>query len=206
MARASTNHSRGTTPSRGTSRSRGASTRERIVREAAALFAARPADSVTVGEIATAAGVFPNQITYHFGSKDSLFVHAAFLLLLRDAGRIEGAGSRMSTAPAFRRAIARTVLVTPSLPVVISALALARAKPQLGPVVKGHLGLLFRMSERYLERVLETRGWRIERSARQEVKTFWAAAFGAILIAESGYPGTQADLDLAGTLTIGDGR
>ena len=198
MARARTTHSRDA------SRSRGAHTRERIVRAAAALFAARPADSVTVGEIAGAAGVFPNQITYHFGSKDSLFVHAAFLLLLRDAGRIEGAGSRMSSAPAFRRAIARTVLVTPSLPVVISALALARAKPQLGPVVKGHLSLLFRMSERYLERMLERRGWRIDRTARQEVKTFWSAAFGAILIAESGYPGTQADLDLAGTLTIRD--
>jgi hypothetical protein len=58
------------------------------------------------------------------------------------------------------------------------------------------------MSERYLERSLDLRGWRIERSPRQEVRTFWAAAFGAILIAQSGYPGTQADLDLAGTLTI----
>jgi AcrR family transcriptional regulator len=183
-------------------RGRGARTRRRIIEAAAGLFAARPADAVTVSEIAGAAGVYPNQITYHFGSKDSLFIHAAFALMLRDAGRIEGAGSRMTTAAAFRRAIARTVLVTPSLPVVINALAVARAKPQLGAVVKGHLSLLFRMSERYLERSLDLRGWRIERSSRQEVRTFWAAAFGAILIAQSGYPGTQADLDLAGTLTI----
>ena len=183
-------------------RSRGAQTRRRIIDAAAALFAARPADSVTVSEIASAAGVFPNQITYHFGSKDSLFIHSAFALLLHDAGRIEGAGTRMPTSAAFRRAVARTVLVIPSLPVVISAMALARAKPQLAPVVKGHLSLLFRMSERHLERLLAVRGWRIDRSPRQEVKTFWSAAFGAILIAESGYPGTQADLDLAGTLTI----
>ncbi|MDQ4489257.1 TetR/AcrR family transcriptional regulator C-terminal domain-containing protein [Sinomonas sp. ASV486] len=181
---------------------RGARTRNRIIDAAAALFAARPSDKVTVSEIAAAAGVFPNQITYHFGSKDSLFIHSAFALLLRDAGRIEGVGMRLSTAEAFRRAVARTVLVTPSLPVVISALALARAKPALGPVVKGHLSLLFRMSERHLENVLGLRGWLIDRSSRQEVKTFWAAAFGAILIAESGYPGTHADLDLAGTLTI----
>jgi AcrR family transcriptional regulator len=193
-----TSHRRAASPARG----RGATTRRRIVEAAAGLFADRPADAVTVSEIAAAAGVYPNQITYHFGSKDSLFVHAAFALMLRDAGRIEGAGSRMTTAAAFRRAIARTVLVTPSLPVVISALALARAKPQLGAVVKGHLSLLFRMSEQYLERCLDRHGWRIERSSRQEVRTFWAAAFGATLIARSGYPGTQADLDLAGTLTI----
>lgn len=181
---------------------RGALTRGRIVDAAAALFAVRPADKVTVSEIAAAAGVFPNQITYHFGSKDSLFIYSAFALLLRDAGRIEGVGTRFSTAEAFRRAVSRTVLVTPSLPVVISALALARAKPKLSPVVKGHLSLLFRISERHLENMLNLRGWLIDRSPRQEVKTFWAAAFGAILIAESGYPGTQADLDLAGTLTI----
>lgn len=181
-----------------------AATRQRIVDAAAMLFASRPADSVTVSQIAAAARVFPNQITYHFGSKDSLFIHAAFALMLRDAERIEGVGARLSTAEAFRRAIARTVLVTPSLPVVISALALARAKPKLSPVVKGHLSLLFRISEHHLENILAVRGWRIDRSPRQEVKTFWAAAFGAILIAESGYPGTQADLDLAGTLTIHD--
>ncbi|MDP9886239.1 AcrR family transcriptional regulator [Sinomonas atrocyanea] len=181
---------------------RGAETRQRIVDAAAALFAARPADSVTVSQIAAAARVFPNQITYHFGSKDSLFIHAAFVLLLRDAGRLEGVGTRLSSAEAFRRAMARTVLVTPSLPVVISALALARAKPKLSPVVKGHLSLLFRISEHYLENMLALRGWVIDRSLRQEVKTFWSAAFGAILIAESGYPGTQADLDLAGTLTV----
>src|SRR3546814_13120299 len=68
---------------------RGRATRQRIVETTARLSIERGGGELSVAEIAQAAGVFPNQVTYHFGSKDSLLVHAAFLGLLHDAERLE---------------------------------------------------------------------------------------------------------------------
>jgi AcrR family transcriptional regulator len=181
---------------------RGAATRTRIREAAASLFVDHLPDQVTVSGIASAAGVYPNQITHHFGSKDALFVLSAFTLLLRDAERLEGAGARMTTARAFRAAVARTVLAAPSIPIVVHALAVARDRPELAPLVERNLTVLFRQSERFLERTLQHHGWRIDRTPGQEVKTFWSAVLGATLISRAGFPGGADALDLPGTLTV----
>lgn len=166
------------------------------------LFTQRQLNDVSVSEIARAAGVYPNQVTYYFGSKDSLFIHAAFLALLHDAGRLEPVGYRMKTADAFRGAISRTILSLPSMPTVVQALAVGTAKPDLAGVLGHHLHLLFRQSERYLDDLVRDRSWSLRRPLRVETRTFWSAAFGAVLLAQAGVPGTSAELDLAGTLTI----
>src|ERR1700761_4685300 len=75
-------------------RERGRSTRYRIIEQTARLCAGQPGTEPSVAQIAAAAGVFPNQVTYYFGSKDSLLVHAAFLGLLHDAEAIESVGLR----------------------------------------------------------------------------------------------------------------
>ncbi|MGW1227242.1 TetR/AcrR family transcriptional regulator C-terminal domain-containing protein, partial [Streptomyces sp. NPDC002530] len=159
----------------------------------------------SVAEIANAAGAFPNQVTYYFGSKDALLVHAAFLGLLHDARRIERIGRQAPDATAFRRNIARAVLAMPSLPNVTRALAAGISRPELAPVVDQHLQLLFRQSERFVSRLVERRGWAALRPLDVEARTFWSTALGAVLLVRAGAHGTVSDLDLAGTLTIHDG-
>jgi len=185
---------------------RGPSTRRRLVETTARLSKERRGAQLSVAEIADAAGVFPNQITYHFGSKDSLLVHAAFLAMLHDTRRIERIGRNAADAAGFRRNIARTVLALPSLPLVAGALALGITKSELAPVIDQHLQLLFRQSERYLTDLIDDRGWSIGRPLHHEVRTFWSAALGGALLAHAGAQGSAADLDLAGTLTVAERR
>jgi AcrR family transcriptional regulator len=180
------------------------STRQTIIEAAARLGRERSGGQPSVAEIAQAAGVFPNQITYHFGSKDSLLVHAAFLALLHDTRRIERVGRQAADSEAFRRTIARVVLALPSLPLVAGALALGIGRSDLAPVIDRHLQLLFRQSERYLRSLVDGRGWVVERPIAQEARTFWSAALGGALLAQAGVQGSAADLDLAGTLSIHD--
>ena len=183
---------------------RGHATRYRIIEQTARLCTERHGAEVSVAEIAAAAGVFPNQVTYHFGSKDSLLVHAAFLALLRDAETVEPVGLQATDPAAFRRGIARSVLSLPSLPLVASSVAAAITRPDLAPVVDKHLRLLFGQSERYLRRVTRERGWSLGRTPAAEARTFWSAALGAVLLARAGAGSSPPDLDLAGILTIRD--
>jgi len=183
---------------------RGRSTRQWIIEQAARLCVERHGADLSVAEIAAAAGVFPNQVTYYFGAKDSLLVHAAFLALLHDAERLERIGFAASDAAAFREGIARTVLALPALPAVARTLATGISRPELAPVIDQHLRLLFRQSERYLRRLVGERGWSLDRTAAVEVRTFWCTALGAVLLSRAGASGTRADLDLAGTLTVRD--
>lgn len=185
-------------------RRKGGGTRYRIMSVAAELVVARNGGDLSVAEIAKAAGVYPNQITYHFGSKDSLMVHAAFLGLLHDAKRVEKIGWRAVDAESFRRNTSRAVMAMPSLPSVSRALAAAIARPELSDVVDTHLRLLFQQSERYLQALAAERDWRSERPLALEVRTFWSAALGATLLFRAGLNGRTTDLDLARTLTLHD--
>lgn len=185
-------------------RERGRATKRRLVEVTAELCKERPGGEVSVTEIADAADAFPNHVTYYFGSKDALLVHAAFLGLLHDARRLERIGQQAPDAAAFRRNIARAVLAMPSLPSVTRALAAGISKPDLASVVDRHLQLLFRQSERYASRLIDSRGWRARRPLGVEARTFWSTALGAVLLVRAGAHGTNADLDLAGALTIHD--
>lgn len=172
------------------------------------LFRDRKYAEVTVSELAEAAGVYPNQITHHFGSKDALYVDAAFGLLLRDTERLQAAGRRATTPEAFRRVLARAALLMPSTTVVVSALALARGNPTVQAAVETGLSVLFRQSERFLEGKLNEHGWGGDQDLDRTVKTFWSAVFGAVLISQAGFPGGPSSVDVASTLAIraADGR
>ncbi|WJX99350.1 TetR/AcrR family transcriptional regulator C-terminal domain-containing protein [Curtobacterium sp. 458] len=178
---------------------RGSATRARIIAATAGLLTAGGSTDVTVSGIARAAGVYPNQITHHFGSKDRLVLDAAFTLFLRDTSRMQAAGRRVGSPGAFRTLLARTTLAMPSLPLVVAALGVG------GRERSAHLlGLLFRQSERYLARVAADRGW-ASRSLHRDVRTFWSAAFGAALLRAAGGTGGPEDVDLAATLSISAG-
>lgn len=183
-------------------RSRGRRTRAAILEQAVVLFGQRGLDGVSLAEVAEAAGVYPSQITYYFSSKHALFVHAAFALLLRDAERLEPVGRRQRTPEAFRRALARTALALPSVPLVTRALAVAHARPELHAAVQRDLTLLFRSAQRYLEQVLAERDWVVDRTPETETRTFWSTVLGARLVSGSGFGGRSTDVDLAGVLTV----
>jgi TetR/AcrR family transcriptional regulator, regulator of cefoperazone and chloramphenicol sensitivity len=183
-------------------RTRGRRTRARILNRAVELFAGQGYGTVSVAEIAKAADAHPNQITYYFGSKDALFVHAAFLMLLRDAQRLEPIGLRQRTPTSFRAALARTALALPAVPTSVQAMSITRLRPELRPLVQQNLTVLFRQAEHYLTAVLARRNWVIDRPATVEARTFWSAVLGARLISESGYGGQSADVDVAGVLTV----
>lgn len=157
---------------------------------------------ITVSAVAEAAGVYPNQITHHFGSKDALVIEASFNLLLLDTERIQSAGRRMRTPESFRAAIARTALHVPSMPHVVAALAIAQDNPPVQPTLRRVIDLLFHQSERYLERILRDRGWVSEAGVARDVRTFWSAIFGAVLVHRAGVPGGPSDIDLASTFTV----
>ena len=183
-------------------RSRGRRTRALILDRAVALFGERGFDRVSVADIAAGAGAHPNQITYYFGSKDALFVQAAFLMLLRDAARLEPVGRRQRSPESFRAALARTALVLPAVPIAVQAMSITGRRPELRPLAEHSLGLLFHRAERYLTAVLARRGWVVDRPAAVEARTFWSAVLGARLISESGFGGRTSDIDLAGVLTV----
>ncbi|WP_159571382.1 TetR/AcrR family transcriptional regulator C-terminal domain-containing protein [Curtobacterium sp. 18060] len=202
---------------------RGAATRARILAATAGLLSAgaaggaggastaRASDAggastarhaVTVSEIARAAGVYPNQITHHYGSKDRLVLDAAFALFLRDTTRLQAAGRRAGSADAFRQVLARTALAMPSTLLVVRALAAAGDDDAQRERVRLLLAVLFRQSERYLERVVAEHGWTSPSGVGRDARTFWSAVFGATLLADAGVTGGPSDLDLAGTVSI----
>jgi AcrR family transcriptional regulator len=184
------------------SQERGQRTRARLLEAAAARFAERGFTPVTVAEIAQAAEAHPNQVTYYFGSKEGLFVQAAFLLMLRQTEHLESVGGRQQTPAGFCRALARVALHLPAVPTAVEAMAVARQKPGLEPALRNGLRLLFHQSEAFLARTLARHGWVADRPLDVEVKTFWSTVLGARLISESGFGGQPADIDLAGVLTI----
>jgi AcrR family transcriptional regulator len=179
---------------------RGSATRARILDAAAGLLATDP--TATVGEIAAAAGVYPNQITHHFGSKDRLVLDAAFVLFLRDTARLQAAGRRASSPSTFRTVLARSAFLMPSTPLVVGALSRAAGDPALRARSAELVALLFRQSERYLTRIVTERGWRSTDGVARDARTFWSAVFGAVLFAEVGVPGGPSDVDLAATMSI----
>jgi AcrR family transcriptional regulator len=183
---------------------RGAATRARILAATAGLLSGSGTHSVTVNEIARAAGVYPNQITHHYGSKDRLVLDAAFALFLRDTTRLQAAGRRAEEAEQFREVLARTALAMPSTVIVVQALASTGDDAAQRERVRLLLAVLFRQSERYLKRVTTEHGWTSTSGFGRDARTFWSAAFGATLLASAGVTGGPSDLDLAATLSITD--
>jgi AcrR family transcriptional regulator len=181
---------------------RGTATRARILAATAGLLSAGGQRSLTVSEIARAAGVYPNQITHHYGSKDRLVLDAAFALFLRDTTRLQAAGRRATGAEQFREVLARTALTMPSTVTVVHALASTGNDTAQRERVRLLLAILFRQSERYLERVIREHGWTSAKGADRDARTFWSAVFGATLLTSAGVAGNPSDLDLAATLSV----
>lgn len=90
----------------------------------------------------------------------------------------------------------------PAVPLAVQAMSITRRRPELHAVAEHDLGLLFHQAQRYLEAILDRRGWAVDRPVEVEARTFWSTVLGARLISESGFGGRSSDIDLAGVLTV----
>ena len=123
---------------------------------------------MSVAEIAQAAGTFPSQVTYYFGSKEALFVEAACRPTLRAATDVERAGARTRTPHTYVRAVAGTALASPALLTFVEAALLARHRPDLAPLIGETFARLHAEGERAIVESLVARGWQIRATPAAE--------------------------------------
>jgi AcrR family transcriptional regulator len=162
-------------------RAAGRQTRRGLLDAAGTLFAERGLAGVSQADIAAAAGTFPSQITYYFGSKEALFVEAACRGVLRAATAVEQAGERTRTPRTYVRAMVHTALASPALLTFVEAALLVRRRPELAPRVRETFARLHAEGERAVVENLAKRGWKIRAHPAEEARGFWAAILGVAL-------------------------
>jgi AcrR family transcriptional regulator len=162
-------------------RAAGQQTRRALLDAAIGLFAERGLAGVSAADVARAAGAFPSQVTYYFGSKEGLFVEAACRGMLRAASEVEEAGDRTRSPRAYVRALVQTALASPALPAFIEAALLVRRRPELAPPVRDAFARLHAEGERAVVENLVARGWAIRGTPAAEARGFWAAVLGVAL-------------------------
>jgi AcrR family transcriptional regulator len=159
----------------------GVQTRRALLDEASTLFRARGLAGVSKAEIATAAGAHPSQVTYYFGTKESLFVEAACRDVLHLAADVEAAAARTRTPRTYVAALVRAALDSPALLFFTEAVLVARHDEFLAPRAQQTFERLHREGERAVAVNLVRRGWRIRADAAAEARGFWAAVLGVAL-------------------------
>ena len=162
-------------------RAAGRQTRRALVDASARLFEGRGLADVSAADIARAAGTFPSQITYYFGSKEALFVEAACRGVLYAATEAEQAGRRTRTPRSYVRAVVHAALNSPALLSFAEAALLVRRRPELAPRVQETFARLHSEAERAIAESLIKRGWQIRADAAIEARGFWAAMLGVVL-------------------------
>src|SRR3954447_15214884 len=162
-------------------RSAGRQTRRALLDAAAPLFTERGLAGVSQADIATAAGTFPSQVTYYFGSKEALFVEAACRGVLHAASDVERAGERTRTPRTYVRAMVHTALASPALLTFVEAALLVRRRQDLAPRVRETFARLHAEGERAVVENLVKRGWKIRAHPAEEARGFWAAILGVAL-------------------------
>jgi AcrR family transcriptional regulator len=110
-------------------RAAGQQTRAALLDAAGPLFAERGLAGVSQADIAAAAGTFPSQVTYYFGSKEAAVRRGrvprrACAPRPRSSGRARGRG----TPPPTSRAMVHTALASPALLTFVEAALLVAAR------------------------------------------------------------------------------
>jgi AcrR family transcriptional regulator len=159
---------------------RGQNTRTALLKTAAALFSKRGYEDVSVAEIASASGAFPNQVTHHFGSKQALYVHAASHAILRTAKHAER-HSRDSTGPEDHARRLVTYLLGPGAgPVMMfaEAMLMARRTPALQDLVTQTSVELYTAGESAMVDIVERPDWQVDAPTGLITRGFWTAVLG----------------------------
>ncbi len=164
-----------------TTRRNGRETRSRLLDHASALFMKQGYAAVSIAGIAASAGAFPSQITYHFKSKEALFVEAACRELLHLGAATEAAAAETKAPAAYREALARAVAASPAPALMIEAMALARRRADLAAMIARTFERLHEEGARAFGEVRAKRGWSRLSDPRAQSQRFWDIAFGVSL-------------------------
>jgi AcrR family transcriptional regulator len=162
-------------------REAGRSTRAAILAAASSLFGERGLAGVSLGDIASAADVFPSQIAYYFGTKDRLFVETACHDVLRAAREVERAGSVASTPADYVRAIVTEALAQPSLLTFAEAMLLAGRHPELSEPITQAFATLHREGARAARETVARHNWTLRTTPDIEARAYWATVIGVVM-------------------------
>lgn len=186
-------------------RSDGTQTRSHLIATAAPLFLQHGFDGVSVSTLAEAAGVFPSQVTYHFGSKEGVLVEAASFAMLRAARQVEKASSKSASTEEHTRRLLNDLLGphSPAVMLFAEAMLLARRKPHLSPRVQATLRQLNDAGEAAMVLTLMRTGWKTRVAPDVITRSFWAAVFGlALEKAAMGRDFEQIDAEAVASMMI----
>lgn len=172
--------------------------RTALLAAAVTLFRDRGYDNVSVAEIARAAGAYPNQVTYHFGGKEPLFIHAASHAVLHTARLAEQRTRGSATPEAHARGLV-TYLLGPgakTLTMYAEAMLAARRVPALQQIIVTTHAALYDAGERAMADTFTRTGWTVRALPGEITRGFWAAVLGlALEKATLGASFNKADAD-----------
>ncbi|MEU6642619.1 TetR/AcrR family transcriptional regulator C-terminal domain-containing protein [Saccharomonospora sp. NPDC046836] len=164
-------------------RTDGERTRAALVNGAIPLFLDRGYDGVSVADIAAAVGAYPNNVTYHFGGKDALFVESACRALLRTARQAELRTRSSRTVEEHTRSLISFLLGPGSGAVMLfaDAMLMARRKEQLRDLVRETLRKLHVAGEAAMVDTFMRTGWKVRTTPEFITRGFWTAILGLAL-------------------------
>lgn len=181
-------------------RMEGRRTRSLILDAANDLFRASGPGAVSIADIAGAAGVFPSQITYYFGTKEALFVEAACRAVLYVARAAETHAQRQLTPPAYTRALVESVMHDESIGFFVEAMVLTRRRPDLAALIARTTERLHAEGLRAYAATIDRHGWRSRADVATSARRFWAIAIGVAI--EGQATGQPADARVATMLRL----
>lgn len=155
--------------------------RSHLLDIAVGLFKAHGLGGVSVSQIAEAAGAFPSQVTYYFRTKEALFVEAACREILYTGQQAEEAASDMHTMADYTQALVESVVASPGLALFIEALALARRRQDLAPLIERTFERLHSEGDRAYANVRDAHRWPHDDDPAMRARRFWALALGTVL-------------------------
>ena len=161
-------------------KSAGRKMRSLLLDAASVLFKKRGLSGTSINDIAASANAFPSQITYYFRTKEALFVEAACRDVLYLASAAEQAALKANTPQEYVRALAETVTATDTVAFFTDALALARRRPNLAPLVERTMERLHGEGKRAFAGQVERHGWRSLLAPEESSQRFWAVAIGVV--------------------------
>ncbi|MGJ4940553.1 TetR/AcrR family transcriptional regulator C-terminal domain-containing protein [Bradyrhizobium sp. HKCCYLS1011] len=161
-------------------KSAGRKMRSLLLDAASGLFKERGLSGTSINDIAAAADAFPSQITYYFRTKEALFVETACRDVLYLARAAEEAALKANTPQEYVRALAETVTANDTVAFFTDALALARRRPNLAPLVERTMERLHGEGKRAFAAQVERHGWQPLRAPEETSQRFWAVAIGVV--------------------------
>lgn len=182
-------------------RTPGVRMRSQLLDVAVALFKTQGLAATSVQQIAQAAGAFPSQVTYYFRSKEALFVEAACREVLYAARQTEAAAARCRSPDTYLAALVHAAVQAEGLALYIEALALARRRQDLAPLIARTTERLHAEGARAYAQMRERRGWPLHDDPLLRARRFWALVLGVVLRgAAAGASPAEAAAEVLGLL------